>query len=82
MYVVVARRIIKTHGVVSNAPGGDANAVADVETRVHRLQVVARSGTSNVKLSDSALRSGGAESLHGVHDVVRTGPTGAVLEVL
>ena len=72
----------QTHGVVSHTPGGDANAVADVEARVLSLDVVRARCTSDVELGDGALGSGGAESLHGILDIVGAGPAGAVLEVL
>lgn len=69
-------------GVVSDAPAGDTDTVADVKAGVLGLLVVGGRGTGNVELGDGALRSGGAESLHGVLDVVGTRPAVAVLKVL
>jgi len=74
--------MVKTYGVVSDTPRGDTNAVLDVKARVHGLQIVAVASTLDVELSDRALRSGGAESLHGVSDVDGGGPAGTVGKVL
>jgi hypothetical protein len=72
----------RTYSVVSDTPRGDADAVANVEARVLGLDVVGSSGASDVELGDGALGCGGAESLHGVLDVVGAGPAGAGREVL
>lgn len=72
----------QTHGVVGDTPGGDTNAVADIKARVHSLEVVGVACALDVELGDGALRSGGAESLHGVSDVNGGGPAVAVGKVL
>lgn len=65
-----------------NTPAGNSNAVANVEARVLGLKVVGRRSTGDVELGDGALRRGSAKSLHGVLNVVCTGPVGAGLKVL
>jgi hypothetical protein len=75
-------KMAQTYGVVGDTPGGDTNAVLDVKARVHGLQIVAIASTLDVELSDSALRSGGTESLHGVLDIDSGGPAVTVGKVL
>lgn len=76
------KRKDQTHGVVSDTPRGDTNAVADVEARVLGLDVVGGSSAGNVELGDGALGRSGAECLHGILDVVGARPAAAVGKVL
>ena len=73
---------VKTYGVVGDTPRGDTNTVLDVKARVHRLKVVRVGSALDVELGDGALRSGSAESLHGVSDIDGRGPAVSVGKVL
>jgi hypothetical protein len=70
-----------TYSVVSNAPAGDTNAVGDVQARVLGLDVVGGRSAGDVELGDGALGGSAAESLHGVSDIIGTGPAAAVGKV-
>jgi hypothetical protein len=70
-----------TYSVVCNAPAGDADAVGNVQARVLGLDVVGGRSTGDIELGDGALGGSATESLHGVLDIVRTGPAAAVGKV-
>jgi hypothetical protein len=70
-----------TYSVVCNAPAGDTNAVGDVQARVLGLDVVGGRSAGDVELGDGALGGSAAESLHGVSDIIGTGPAAAVGKV-
>jgi hypothetical protein len=70
-----------TYSVVCNAPAGDADAVGNVQARVLGLDVVGGGCTGDVELGNGALGGSATEGLHGVLDIIGTGPAAAVGKV-
>jgi hypothetical protein len=70
-----------TYSVVCNAPAGDTDAVGNVQARVLGLDVVGGRSAGDVELGDGALGGSATEGLHGVADIVGTGPAAAVGKV-